>query len=1433
MSGGAGTKTAIILPILLQKDFESEKLRRSNLSSSHNRMFWLANRPSNRGFLENLAHDMDFAGTLVRTHEGQDPTDRNTWLHHWPTSAVRLECALCHHNPSRRCTVNFDRKYLVNDVLKARCGAGIRVELIDPQTGQPVEDQLPEMTLQLQQQRQEKEWQRQKEQQLLLRRALTRVLAGALHESSLLEHWARYPVTRGEEGGDHQENDGSFLLRSGALNPALGFLAATHARGGVAMAAAAGGAAASQQPTPLVYCGGLGRQAGGTQVKIEAAEGAALGAVGRPAAVGSTHAGGGPRRRLPELPLLQRLQLAPSSAGAPAGSSGEGGGGGGRSSGPGHSYDSAGADSRSGDSGRDSDHSATDSSGSSGDGNSDSSGDGDSGCSGSRGSDSSGGGDSGSRGSRGSGSSGDGDGGSGEGASSDDEDGSGEGDSGGGEDGSGKGRRTLQAAIRSGAQQAVPLYRRVPYGGQLQPYSVELRHSKGRVGFTGAATLLQAMRLRPGSGVRLAVLGDGRAVMEEVLAAEAAAADPMAFTFKGSFARGPPVLVPIAIVRALLGLAATERGSGAGLSVRVEHEGGALGGVRLCGGATRQNRRWRLLGLRPWLRSVGAVPGDTLRLAREVAPGGEPEQAAAAGSGGDGGAEAIVRPRPGAAAAALDLPPAAAAAIAQADGGGGGDGSGGGAGGGAGDGGQTGGGARSGGGGAHGATAVAGGAGSSGCVVTGRVTAAAPAASICCLYGSVPPEAGLLPPLQPGELRLCGLTFHPDLAPAVRRAMARWEATALERLRAEGLGGELADLEPESEQMEIRDAEALSRHGLSSTVICTRLARLLGLVGQASSRSDAPLPEGPLGLAVEARLRRCADSARGGWGLAAGAAVRRNAVLGVVGGYVMPGGAAARRFVASGHRHLQEGVRAELARAVAGTTADVSTAWRLLAGSYCMPYQEGPAAAAAAAGVAGPSAPAAVLCMLGYGNAAALVNDPRAQPKAWVEGSDVDDEEAARRANCVVLPVAVRGVVLPVLVAVRDIAPGEQLLRDYGAGWWRGLAGAWEPGELRLCGLTFHPDLAPAVRRAMARWEATALERLRAEGLDGRLANEVPDTVQVSIREPEALSRHGLSSTVICARVARLLRLVGEGGRSDAPLPEGPLGLAAEARLWRCAEPARGGCGLAAGAAVRRNAVLGVVGGYVMPAVAAEGFVAAGYRHCRPDVRAELDRAVGGTTADVSTAWRLLAGSYCMPYPEGLPAGRPSPSPAALCMLGWGNAAALINDPRAQPRAWVEGNDAEEAAAAEAASAANCALGAQQLPGLATAAAVVPVVVRGMVLPVLVAVRDIAPGEQLLRDYGAGWWRGLAGAWEVPLYTANQYFVFDKFKALDIGGSISIHAFGAYYGLAVSRWIATAPGGGTGHPKNGATPATDVTAMIGTLFLWILWPSDRLLHREV
>ncbi|PNH03782.1 hypothetical protein TSOC_010121 [Tetrabaena socialis] len=879
------------------------------------------------------------------------------------------------------------------------------------------------------------------------------------------------------------------------------------------------------------------------------------------------------------------------------------------------------------------------------------------------------------------------------------------------EGGGGAHSRSLKAASLAGAApQPVVLYGRVPCGGPLRPYSLNLVINGGQARLNAATALRRDMGLRLRSTVRLAVLADGRAVVETEegaalvpavaaaaapTAAMAAAAAPAAAAAAAA-AVAPAaaagevgavaavaaadaglltvmltarsldratVAVPLATAGALLGSDLAYGGSAGGLPVRVEHEGGTLRapGARLCG--SRRGRRspeWALLGIKPWLRTVGAVVRDMLQLATGAAPGG-------------GGTEVVVRLLRHAAAAATPRAPAAAAA----------------AGGGVGR-------SRR----AHAAgPAVACGPGAGAVAAGGGAQAAPaplplPAASITHLRGSTPPETGL-PPLHPGELRLCGLTFHPDLAPGLRRAMARWEAAALERLRAEGLGAGLADADPQTVQLGVCDRGVLSRHGLSSNIICARLARLLGLAGP-GGRSDAPLPEGELGLAAEGGLWRCADPARGGCGLAAGMAVRRNAVLGVVGGYVLPG-AAARRFVGDGHRHLQEGVRTELARAVEGTSADVPTAWRLLAGS------------------------------------------------AWVAGNDVEAEQAADRANCVVLPVVVRGLVLPVLVALRHIAPGEQLLHDYGAGWWRGLADAWEfaeyeglaaealagrlglwgdaaaivaraegvpcggaeqkdeaasltqlrgcvppetgvpplqPGELRLCGLTFHPDLAPGVRLSMARWEAAALERLHAERLGGGLADAVPETVQVDVWDVAAISRHGLSRDEICARLAWLLGLAGPGGRSDAPLPEGELRLAAGAGLWRCTDPARGGFGLAVGAAVRKNAVLGVVGGYVLPSAAAEEFVVAGYSHCGAGVRDELALALEGTSADVPTAWRLLAGSYVMSYPQGLE--------------------------------------------------------------------VMPVVVRGLVLPVLVALRNIAPGEQLLRDYGAGWWRELAAdVWEV------------------------------------------------------------------------------------
>lgn len=44
-------------------------------------------------------------------------------------------------------------------------------------------------------------------------------------------------------------------------------------------------------------------------------------------------------------------------------------------------------------------------------------------------------------------------------------------------------------------------------------------------------------------------------------------------------------------------------------------------------------------------------------------------------------------------------------------------------------------------------------------------------------------------------------------------------------------------------------------------------------------------------------------------------------------------------------------------------------------------------------------------------------------------------------------------------------------------------------------------------------------------------------------------------------------------------------------------------------------------------------------------------------------------------------------------------------------------------------------------------------------------------------------------ATQVPLYAFNQHLVFKVLQGLDMGGSITIHAFGAYYGLAASLML--------------------------------------------
>jgi len=78
---------------------------------------------------------------------------------------------------------------------------------------------------------------------------------------------------------------------------------------------------------------------------------------------------------------------------------------------------------------------------------------------------------------------------------------------------------------------------------------------------------------------------------------------------------------------------------------------------------------------------------------------------------------------------------------------------------------------------------------------------------------------------------------------------------------------------------------------------------------------------------------------------------------------------------------------------------------------------------------------------------------------------------------------------------------------------------------------------------------------------------------------------------------------------------------------------------------------------------------------------------------------------------------------------------------------------------------------------------------------------------------------------EVMFYNLNAWLVYDKLLALDIGGSMTIHLFGAYFGLTISFFLN--PGKEKAQPDEnwGAAYDSDFTSLIGTIFLWIMWPS--------
>ena len=77
---------------------------------------------------------------------------------------------------------------------------------------------------------------------------------------------------------------------------------------------------------------------------------------------------------------------------------------------------------------------------------------------------------------------------------------------------------------------------------------------------------------------------------------------------------------------------------------------------------------------------------------------------------------------------------------------------------------------------------------------------------------------------------------------------------------------------------------------------------------------------------------------------------------------------------------------------------------------------------------------------------------------------------------------------------------------------------------------------------------------------------------------------------------------------------------------------------------------------------------------------------------------------------------------------------------------------------------------------------------------------------------------------EVAVYTLNEVLLYDGIFATDIGGSIAIHLFGSCFGIAASIMISKRNKADKSDDFE-STKSSDTWALIGTIFLWLFWPS--------
>ena len=74
---------------------------------------------------------------------------------------------------------------------------------------------------------------------------------------------------------------------------------------------------------------------------------------------------------------------------------------------------------------------------------------------------------------------------------------------------------------------------------------------------------------------------------------------------------------------------------------------------------------------------------------------------------------------------------------------------------------------------------------------------------------------------------------------------------------------------------------------------------------------------------------------------------------------------------------------------------------------------------------------------------------------------------------------------------------------------------------------------------------------------------------------------------------------------------------------------------------------------------------------------------------------------------------------------------------------------------------------------------------------------------------------------ESVFYGINKYIMNEYVGLNDVGGTVVIHMFGAYYGLVIS-WVLGVPAITT---KEKSSYTSDLFSLLGTVVLWVYWPS--------